>query len=82
MLHQGARNGPSKMPDSSPEHTAMNQEVNTILQNLNWQSLETRRLAARLVLFYKTIHGKAEVDIPTYVQKTSVTGTDKTTPLQ
>ena len=45
--------------------------VTKIMQDLKWQTLETRRKAARLILFHKAINGEAVVTIPEYVRKPS-----------
>lgn len=49
--------------------------VTTIIQELGWQSLETRRKGARLTLLYKLLHGEAAVTIPEYVTRPTVTTT-------
>jgi hypothetical protein len=46
--------------------------VTKIMQDLKWQTLETRRKAARLILFHKAINGEAVVTIPEYVRKPSL----------
>ena len=46
--------------------------VTTILQDLGWPTLETRRKAARLILLFKILHGEAAVAIPDYIQRTTV----------
>ena len=38
--------------------------VTTILQNLGWPTLETRRKAARLILLFKILHWEAAITIP------------------
>ena len=46
--------------------------VTSILQNLGWPTLETRRQGARLILLYKIIHGEAAVNILDYIMRPSV----------
>jgi hypothetical protein len=41
------------------------------MQDLKWQTLETRRKAARLILFHKAFNGETAVTIPEYVRKPS-----------
>ena len=42
--------------------------VTDMVQTLGWRPLEARRSDARLVLFYKIVHGLVAVPIPPYVQ--------------
>ena len=44
--------------------------VTSMLDQLNWRTLEQRRADARLCLFYKMIHGIVAVPLPDYVQPT------------
>ena len=39
-----------------------------IVQNLGWCTLQQRRAAAHLCLFYKVIHGFVEIQLPDYIQ--------------
>ncbi|CAC5388160.1 unnamed protein product [Mytilus coruscus] len=45
--------------------------VTTIMKTLEWQTLESRRKSGRLNMLYKATHGKAEVNIPSYVRRPS-----------
>ena len=38
-----------------------------MLQELQWNSLQERRIQARLVMFYKIIHNLVEVDFSTHL---------------
>ena len=40
----------------------MNSSVSNVLQELQWSSLQERRIQARLAMFYKIIHNLVEVD--------------------
>ena len=44
--------------------------VTSMLDQLNWRTIEQRRADARLCLFYKMIHGIEAVPLPDYVQPT------------
>ena len=44
--------------------------VTSMLDQLNWRTLEQRRADARLCLFYKMVHGIVAVPLPDYVQPT------------
>ncbi len=46
--------------------------VTNIINDLEWETLETRRKAARLTLLYKILHDEAAVNIPDYVIKPTV----------
>ena len=49
--------------------------VNDIIQDLEWENLETRRKKARLALFYKFSHNLIDVDTVNYLQLTNETRT-------
>lgn len=42
--------------------------VTEMINNLGWQSLETRRQHRRLINFYKSIHGEIALPLPYYVK--------------
>ena len=46
--------------------------VTTILQNLGWPTLETRRKAARLILLFKILYGETAVTIQEYIPRPTV----------
>ena len=42
--------------------------VTKIEQDLGWRTLDQRRAAARLCLFFKIVHGLVAVPLPDYIQ--------------
>ena len=43
--------------------------VTQMINTLGWRSLEQRRADARLLTFYKIVHGLVEISLPTYIQR-------------
>ena len=43
--------------------------VTQMITTLGWRSLEQRRADARLLMFYKIVHGLVEIPLPTYIQR-------------
>ena len=43
--------------------------VSSMLSNLGWRSLENRRYDARLITFYKVVHGLIVIPVPSYVEQ-------------
>ena len=43
--------------------------VTQMINTLGWRSLEQRRADARLLMFYKIVHGLVEIPLPTYIQR-------------
>ena len=44
--------------------------VNALMQDLQWRSLQERRLTVRLCMFYKAVNGHAACDIPDHMATT------------
>ncbi len=47
--------------------------VTTILQELEWHTLEHRRSQARLIMFFKVVHGLIDISADRYLKPVSVT---------
>ena len=43
--------------------------VSNMLSNLGWRSLENRRYYARLIAFYKVVHGLVAIPVPSYFEQ-------------
>ena len=43
--------------------------VSNMLSNLGWRSLENRRYDARLITFYKVVHGLVAIPVPPYFEQ-------------
>ncbi len=56
--------------------------VTTMLNTLEWPTLQARRRVSRLCLFYKAVHQIAAITIPAYVLSTPRTGRDGRTYLR
>ena len=41
--------------------------VSTILFYLKWNKIEIQNKVMRLIMFYKTLHGHVDVDLPDYI---------------
>ena len=45
------------------------ESVTNMLSELGWRSLEDRRIDARLIMFYKIVHGYVAIQLPPYFDK-------------
>ena len=43
--------------------------VTQMINTLGWRSLEQRRADARLIMFYKIVHGLVEIPLPSYIHR-------------
>ena len=43
--------------------------VTQMINTLGWMSLEQRRADARLIMFYKIVHGLVEIPLPSYIHR-------------
>ena len=43
--------------------------VTDMLSELGWRSLECRRIDARMIMFYKIVHGYVAIDLSTYFER-------------
>ena len=43
--------------------------VTQMINTLGWRSLEQRRADARLIMFYKIVHGLVEIQLPSYIHR-------------
>ena len=53
----------------------LDSSVTTVIHNLNWESLETRRIKASLHMFYKMFNHLASIPYDQYAQLSSATAT-------
>ena len=53
------------------EYSRMPGTVTQLMEDLNWQSLQTRRRISRVTMFYKMVNGLVDINLQNYVVKAS-----------
>ena len=57
------------MSETSKIERKKESSVTQMTNSHGWRSLEQRRADARLIVFYKIVHGLVEIPLPTYIHR-------------